>query len=385
MFFQDGLVFYDLEWTGSELLQIGAVHESESFERTILTNSDIHYKVTEKILLKTIVDTENNRQVFDCSRNITLKSSSLESALGDFLDWIQDVYFRIGKVILVSHGCNDIPVLYQSFCQVNLDELFLERVTDFVNFQDYLKAYFPELPVALFELVKTCQLKENYRLHLAIDDSRALRDVFHKLHEDNSKFNSNTSLVLTNITKFGFDFKVSSKVSVPYVVLDKNCKQMKLLSKLVNKKAEIQLVKCISDWSEKLKNCKLFEKVMPPNCFMLCVDGWIVQHCNVVDSDSGDSSIRKVSTIIELLCYLGETLFFLKYFPNSQSTFMKRKLLLNDQRNVPLQQGTKIIAKIQLKSDKEPKVMYLLPGETGNCESIISLDAALVMINSMRS
>ena len=68
MYIQDGLVFYDLEWTGTELLQIGAVHDSESFERTILTKSDIHFKVTDKIFLKTIVDSENNRQVLDCSR-----------------------------------------------------------------------------------------------------------------------------------------------------------------------------------------------------------------------------------------------------------------------------------------------------------------------------
>ena len=86
------------------------------------------------------------------SRNLILESCSLESALSEFLDWIQDIYFKVGKVILVSHGCIDIPVLYQSFCEANLDDLFLQRVTDFVNFQDYLKAYYPQLPLALSEL-----------------------------------------------------------------------------------------------------------------------------------------------------------------------------------------------------------------------------------------
>ena len=127
---------------------------------------------------------------------------------------------------------------------------------------------------------------------------RALRDLFYSLHADSSKFHSNTSLVLTNYSKFGFDFKEISKVSVPYVVLDKNCKQMKVLSEIVNEKGESQLVNHISDWSEHLISCDLFKKVMAPNCFMLCVDGWIVNHCNVTNLESGDDRIQKVFTMI---------------------------------------------------------------------------------------
>ena len=125
-----------------------------------------------------------------------------------------------------------------------------------------------------------------------------MRDLFYSLHADSSKFHSNTSLVLTNYSKFGFDFKEISKVSVPYVVLDKNCKQMKVLSEIVNEKGESQLVNHISDWSEHLKSCDLFKKVMAPNCFMLCVDGWIVNHCNVTNLESGDDRIQKVFTMI---------------------------------------------------------------------------------------
>ena len=127
---------------------------------------------------------------------------------------------------------------------------------------------------------------------------RALRDLFYSLHADSSKFHPNTSLVLTNYSKFGFDFKEISKVSVPYVVLDKNCKQMKVLSEIVNEKGESQQVECISDWAEHLKSCDLFKNVMPPNCFMLCVDGWVFNHSNVTNLESGDDRIQNFSTMI---------------------------------------------------------------------------------------
>ena len=149
---QTGLVFYDLEWTGSELLQIGAVADDSMFERTILTQADIHYKVSQSILLETRVDDQGKRQVFDISSGSFIPSCSLSEALGDFLDWLQYLYFKHGQVILISHGSVDIPVLLQSLALVDLDELFLERVTSFVNFQDYLKKYFGELPRSLAEL-----------------------------------------------------------------------------------------------------------------------------------------------------------------------------------------------------------------------------------------
>ena len=149
---QTGLVFYDLEWTGSELLQIGAVADDSVFERTILTQADIHYKVSQSILLETRVDDQGKRQVFDISSGSFIPSCSLSGALSDFLDWLQYLYFKHGQVILISHGSVDIPVLLQSLALVDLDELFLERVTSFVNFQDYLKKYFGELPRSLAEL-----------------------------------------------------------------------------------------------------------------------------------------------------------------------------------------------------------------------------------------
>ena len=152
LIYQSGLVFYDLEWTGPELLQIGAVCGDRVFDRTILTQADIHFKVREKIFLETRQDGDGRRQVYDCKSEKFLSSTSMLTALTDFLDWIQEIYFRHGQVILISHGNIDVPILVHSYGQFDLDELFLERITTFLNFQDYLKTYFPGMPLSLSEL-----------------------------------------------------------------------------------------------------------------------------------------------------------------------------------------------------------------------------------------
>ena len=92
--FQPGLVFYDLEWTGPELLQIGAVTSERSFMRTVLTDVDIHYKVAEKIKLETRyhgAGDERQREVYDCQIGKFMPTVSLKSALEDFLDWIKTI------------------------------------------------------------------------------------------------------------------------------------------------------------------------------------------------------------------------------------------------------------------------------------------------------
>ena len=155
--FQPGLVFYDLEWTGAELLQIGAVTLDcrDSFERTILTDSDIHYKVAEKIKLETRCDGDGRREVFDCLAEKFISTVSLKSALEELLDWIKTIYFEIGQVILISHGSLDIPILIQNFAKYDLDAEFQERISSFVNFQDYIRRYFTGLPYALADLGTT--------------------------------------------------------------------------------------------------------------------------------------------------------------------------------------------------------------------------------------
>ena len=169
-----GVVFYDLEWSDQELIQIGAISEDESFERTILNDRDIQPHVTAKILLQTRRGEGGLRQIYDCQAKQFLQCCSTEAALQDFLSFLQEIYFRHGQLFLVSHGSEDIPILYNSFSKYNMDQHFLARVSNFVNFQDYLKTYFPGLPPSLAALVKRYCPDASYRLHTALDDARSV-------------------------------------------------------------------------------------------------------------------------------------------------------------------------------------------------------------------
>ena len=171
MIVRPGIVFYDLEWSDQQLLQIGAISATKTFERTILTN--IHPNVTAKIFLQTCTGPDGRRQVQDCQTGQFLPAVSLEEALKDFLMFLQEIYFSQGQLYLVSHGSEDIPILYSNFSEHNMDQHFLARVTNFVNFQDYLKVHFPCLPPSLAALVRICLgPNSSYRLHTALDDAR---------------------------------------------------------------------------------------------------------------------------------------------------------------------------------------------------------------------
>ena len=172
MMARPGIVFYDLEWSDQELIQIGATSGDNNFLRTILNTSDIHPNVTAKILLQTRTGPDGRRQVYDCQTKQFLQSSSLQEALQDFLNFLQENYFRVGQLYLVSHGTEDIPILYNNFSKYDMDQHFLSRVTNFVNFQDYLKTYFPGLPPSVSGLVRRCCPGSSYRLHSALDDAR---------------------------------------------------------------------------------------------------------------------------------------------------------------------------------------------------------------------
>jgi len=359
--FQTGLIFYDLEWTGAELLQIGAVTHGclESFERTILTNADVHYKVAEKIKIETRCDGDGRRRVYDSQSGKFIPTVSLISALEELLDWIKTVYFKVGQVILVSHGSLDIPILIQNFAKYNLDDEFQERISAFVNFQDYIKMYFIGLPYALADLVKVCDLQKSYRQHSAIDDAKALHDVFLKLHEDpKKKWKSNTALVLTDVLKFGFVFDELPKVSLSFVVFEKGSKYIReLTTKLKKPKSQITYLETIQDWIGYFKMLRLFDKVGVPSCFMFHVGGWVKSHRTI--EENGATKV----TVIDLLCFIENIFFTLAFHPTSQATFMKRRIDLADPSAQVIPPGHLVKVKVQLKEGKEPRVMYLLPGD----------------------
>ena len=125
-----------------------------------------------------------------------------------------------------------------------------------------------------------------YRLHSAIQDARckekiisysliliyifrALCDVFRELHEAKEDWESNTSLVLTDTLRHGFQFEVSEKLSLSYLVFEQDSKYLKQLSHLLNPEPNlVQIVETIRDWPDLIKTHRLFDKVLPPRCFM---------------------------------------------------------------------------------------------------------------------
>ena len=105
--------------------------------------------------------------------------------------------------------------------------------------------------------------------------SRALHDVFLKLHEDpKKKWKSNTALVLTDVLKFGFMFDELPKVSLGFVVFEKGSKYIRELASKLNKpKSQIAYLETIQDWIGNFKMLRLFDKVGVPSCFMFHVGG----------------------------------------------------------------------------------------------------------------
>ena len=124
-----------------------------------------------------------------------------------------------------------------------------------------------------------------------------MHDVFLKLHNDQKKnWKSNTSLVLTDIRKFGFVFDELPKVFLSFVVFEKGSKYIKqLASKFVNQKSQITFLETIQDWIGYFKMMQLFDKVGLPNCFMFHTGGWVKSHRTIQENKSKETVIGKIS------------------------------------------------------------------------------------------
>lgn len=378
MKFQKGLVFYDLEWTGTELLQIGAVCCEDSFERTILTKRDIHPKVTASIFLQTrmkvCVDPPYaiTREVYDCQRDIFLPSCKSKDALEQFLTWMKGIKTTCGQIILVSHGNLDIPILHQSFAEHDMDAEFLQTCSHFVNFQEYLREHFVHLPLGLPALVQLCCGDQVYRLHCAVDDARATQDVFIKIHQKKTDWEGNTQLVVFDEEKFGFEFATIKRVRLTFMNYEMGGKEMMFLSIKINPSSIPSLLDDMSDWDTILATLPLFQKVDPPSCHMFSVGGWVTGHHLVED-------VGPASTEVELLCSLRNSYFKLFFFPDAKATFGRRKLLLNLPTVTKIPAGTPVTARLKMKAGQVIRVMYIKEG----VEELGTLSDALTMLRDV--
>jgi len=352
MRYQDGLVFYDLEWTGPELLQIGAVCSNESFDRTILTRSDIHPKVSAQIMLQTRIGPDMTRMVYDCKRELFLPSCNSNVALKEFLIWLKSMETKFGQVILISHGSLDIPILYQSFAEHDMEEEFLKTISHFLDFQEYLRSEFPGLPLGLPALVQLVCGDQEYRLHCARDDASATQQVFFKLHQVKTDWGGNTQLVIPDEDKFGSQFAPFKRIKLNFMNYEKGSKEMRFFSHNINPESVPQMVETMDDWFSILSTLPLFRKVDPPRCHMFSVDGWVIRHHLV--EDGGQSRTR-----IDLFCSLSNSFFKMVFYPDFKATFMKKKLLLSLPLAVAVPKGTPVVARLKMKEGQGIRVMYI--------------------------
>ena len=123
-----------------------------------------------------------------------------------------------------------------------------------------------------------------------------MHDVFLNLHDDpKKKWKSNTSLVLTDVLKFGFVFDELPKVSLSFVVFEKGSKYIQeLTSKLDKPKSQITYLESIQDWTGYFKMLRLFDKVGVPNCFMFHIGGWVKSHRTMKENASKVTVIGKI-------------------------------------------------------------------------------------------
>jgi len=352
--FQSGMVFYDLEWTGNELLQIGAVCLNSAFERTILTETDIHPKVTAAINVRTQWTPEMHRVVYDCHSQKILKTFSPHEALLDFLNWLKLIMLQYGQVLLISYGNADIPMLYQSFSEFSMEDEFLSTISQFLDLQVYFKQHFPGTPYGLSALVNLIGNKNLYRFHNALEDSRATQDVFFKLHQM-SKVSRSTPL-----------FKISaSETFAPFTTVRLNCmsfsiesKQMSFLEDQIEHKNAATDMKQLKEYSSDewfgfFSSLPLFKKVDPPPCYMFFMKGWVIDH-SVILNDQGMARSR-----VEILCQIVDSFIPLQFHPDNNSTFQRKKLLLEHGAD-KIDFGSAVVARIQIKKNKDPRVMFIM-------------------------
>ena len=104
------LVFYDLEWTQNEIIQIGAVCGNADFSQSIRPSGKIDPFVRKKIKLDVRRDPAGHWQVYDLVRKQFLPTVDPRPGFERFLDWLEDVSQGC-PLYMVSHGNSDILVL----------------------------------------------------------------------------------------------------------------------------------------------------------------------------------------------------------------------------------------------------------------------------------
>jgi len=302
----DLLVFYDLEWSNNEIIQIGSVCGDERFSLCLRPSGRIDPFVRKKIKLDLREGPDGERQVFDMTRKTFLPTVRPDVGLDLFLTWIEKLATPDRKVILVSHGNADILVLDRNLSKFDMEERLYRLVSNFVDFQEYLARHFKDISsrMGLKHLLGIFCKGQTYRLHCADEDSAALQQIFLNLHTMRGVLKSNYLKNAANMRK----------VLLRSISLPKSCKEIKELAGRLNPGSQYVLLPNIFGVFNIFASSPLFTKIELPENFQFEVSGYVISHAKeryIVRQE------YKERTKIELACYIGNAYFLLVHLINA--------------------------------------------------------------------
>ena len=252
------LVYYDLEWSNSDIIQIGAASGEDEFSQAVRPGGKMDPFVRKKIKLDVRDGPTGKRQVFDMSRRMFLPTADPREGFEDFLSWLEEI--GAGReLVLVSHGNADILVLDRNLARYHLQERLYSAVSHFVDFQDYVQVHFKDVSsrMALRELVKIFCAGRNFRLHCADEDARALQCVCWSLHSMRgvppAQYNSNIARM--------------RRISIKSITIPKNCREIKELAGRLNPGSNFVLLPNIHGVFNIFASSPLFSRIEAPENF----------------------------------------------------------------------------------------------------------------------
>ena len=337
------LVFYDLEWSQDEIIQIGAVSDFSHFSQTILPSAQISPYVRKLIKLEVrhLSGAEGSSGVYDIVRGQFLDSVSPKEGLEMFLSWLEEVR-TMYPVVLISHGNSDILVLHRNLARCSLDTRFYEIVDKFVDFRMYLASYCKEIShLSLSDLVKTYCKDQEFRLHCADEDSKALKKVFINLH------------LIRKIPSVEYYRNVVKlhKVYLKSVPLPSDSKEVKAMMKHLNPGSNEVLLSNSYTFGVYgiLVSFPLFKLIEHPDNFKFEVPGYCVLHTlekyPVRKFNSKKEDEFKERTRIDLACRLNKAYLPLTHYiqPGAKSVFnLESRVSVVSGKKTVLEAGTPV-------------------------------------------
>jgi len=345
---QSLLVFYDLEWSNNEIIQIGAACGDLRFSTCLRLSGKIDPFVRKKIKLDLrLVGTE--RQVYDMTRSMFLPTVAPLEGLTQFLTWLRSLVSpRDCNLILVSHGNADILVLDRNFSKFDLEEELYALVHKFIDFQEYLATHFKDISsgMGLKQLLSTFCPDQNFRFHCADEDSLALQQVFLSLHSGRG---IPTPEYLANLSSM-------RNINMRVVTLPKNCKQIKGLAYKLNPGSEYVLLPNIYGVYNIFGSSPLFDKIERPDKFQFDVSGYVVRHARERFQAREETRER---THIELACYIGNAYFKLGHLINTNVKSVYNLVRRGQQAGVQLSPGQPVSVTVLVTNTNFVKVVSI--------------------------